>query len=175
VTENLNPDQFGDLSGPQSFDNDQRARGYRRARIIPGKEAPVFFASDRDRYKPNPFAAHIPEPTRIDHEDGSYTMKSHSGIPGYEPTTLHRSPRRVERLPLNRLESTQGHVEATSVSRYKSRKTEAPPIDVTHYVNEDRYVIGEGNHRATVALLQGKQDIPAYVTRAETYRPKAGA
>ena len=152
------------LSGAQ-FDNVARAAAYKRAKGVPGREAPVFYATPHHTYKPNPFAAHLPPPEVIDHGDGSMTSRATHGIPGYSRTARVEGPRRVEQVPLDRLESTQGYVSANHARNMGRRKGTAPPVEVTHHVDADRYVLSEGNHRATVALLRGDTHVPALVTR----------
>lgn len=153
--------------GPQ-FDNDQRLAQFKSAKSVPGTKAPVFFASPKDRYVPNPLAAHIPPPIVEHHEDdgGPYSRSiPQHGLPGYSRTAMVEPPRRVEQVPLNRLESTQSHVSRTHVTNMARRKGTPPPIDVVHHVELDRYVVEEGNHRAIVAMSKGQTHIPALVTK----------
>lgn len=150
------------------FDNVQRVAQFRAAKSVPGTKAPVFFANPKDRYVQNPLAAHLP-PSVVEHgedDHGPYTRTiPQHGIPGYSRTAMVERPKRVEQVPLNRLESTQSHVSRTHVSNMSRRKGSPPPIDVVHHVEQDRYVVEEGNHRAIVAMMKGQTHIPALVTR----------
>jgi len=160
-----------DNLNPQQFDNAARVKAWKSAPTVPGTE--VFYGDRNARYSQNPFASHIP-PAKIEnvtnrHGEELQRSVSQHGIPGYDPANRVERPVR-QQVPLDRLESTQDKVSRNAVSGYSRRKTEAPPIDVTHWVNEDRYVIGEGNHRATVALLKGQSHVPADVVRIHTPR-----
>lgn len=152
-----------DSLNPIQFDNDARREMFNKAKSRPGTE--VFYGSPKDRYVENPLGAHIPPPVREDFEDGSYVHHSQSGIPGYDRTAMVERPRRVEQVPLDRLESTQPYVSRTHVNNMLRRKGQAPPIDVTHHTGVDRYVVSEGNHRAMAAIKRGDTHIPALVTR----------
>lgn len=158
-----------DHLNPGQFDNAARVQAWKSAPTVPGTE--VFYGDRTAKYSQNPFSAHIPPAktetfTNRHGEELQRNVPQH-GIPEYDAT--HRVERPVrQQIPLDRLESTQDKVSRNAVSKYARRKTVAPAIDVTHWVNEDRYVIGEGNHRATVALLKGQSHVPADVTRIHT-------
>lgn len=154
---------------PKQFDNAARVQAWKKAPSVPGTE--VFYGDRNAKYSQNPFSAHIPPAktetfTNRHGEELQRNVPQH-GIPGYDEANRVERPVR-QQVPLARLESTQDKVSRNAVSKYSRRKSEAPPIDVTHWVNEDRYVIGEGNHRATVALLKGQSHVPADVTRIHT-------
>lgn len=150
-----------DSLGPQ-FDDSKRLADYRAAKTVSGTT--VFYGVHQHRYKPNPFASHITPPDIEHHDDGSVTYRPTHGIPGYSPTA-HVVSEGVKDIPLNRLESTQHQVSHNHVRNMNRRKGTAPPIEVVHHIPADRYVIEEGNHRATVALLRGQKNIRAEVTR----------
>lgn len=152
----------------RQFDSVARVAGYKTAKTIPGTK--VAFGRDSDRYKPNPFAAHITPPVIEHFDDGSTMNHPTHGIPGYDATASVVRPRRVESIPLDRLESTQREVSANHTRNMGKRKGQAPPIEVTHHTEADRYVISEGNHRATTALLRGDTHIRAEVTRVTPWR-----
>lgn len=149
----------------RQFDNKDRVQQFRTAKSVPGREAPVFYANPSGRYVENPLSAHLPEPIVEHHDDGSYTTRSQHGLPGYSPTASVERPRRVEQVPLDRLESTQRYVDRRHVSNMARRKGTPPPIEVTHHVGIDRYEVSEGNHRAVLAMTKGQTHVPALVTR----------
>lgn len=156
--EHLNPAQFDNVARVQDWKKNRKSRG------------------GDSRWSPNPFATHIPEAkgehyTNWRGETAFRTVAQH-GIPiGSQLDGTTRSAPQLQDVPLARLESLQPDVQRPKINGFVRRSTEAPPIEVTHFVNEDRYVIDEGNHRATAALLQGKSHVSAEVSR-RVHTPK---
>jgi hypothetical protein len=139
---------------PLQFSNDDRRQALKTAKSVPGREAPVFYPEYSHRYIPNPLADHRQE----------------SPLPGYrQEDAPYTSRTRLETLPLDRLESGQGWVSRTHLNNMARRKGEAPPIEVTHHTDSDRYSIEEGNHRTLVALKRGDTHIKAEVTHLTPY------
>jgi len=143
-----------DHLNPRQFSNEDRAQMLKTAKSVPGREAPVFYPTYSHRYIPNPLAEHR-ERDPLPHyqqEDAPYTQRM-----------------RTETVPLDRLESGQGWVSRTHLNNMARRTGEAPPIEVTHHTDSDRYVIEEGNHRSLVALKRGDTHIKAEVTHLTPY------
>jgi hypothetical protein len=151
----------------QQFDNVARVQEWKKNRKSRGDGSP---------WSPNPFATHIPDPKGEHYTDWrgerAFRTVAQHGIPiGSQLSDTTQSGPEAQNVPLARLESLQPDVDRHRVNGFARRSTEAPPIEVTHFVNEDRYVIGEGNHRATAALLQGKSHVSAEVVRRYTSKP----
>lgn len=162
ASEHLSSEQFG-----PTFDNDARVQAWKKNSKSRGGDS---------RWSQNPFATHLPESKQEHYTDwrGERAVRSvaQHGIPiGSQLGDYERSAPQVQDVPLHRLESLQPDVQRPKINGFVRRSTVAPPIEVEHFVDQDRYVISEGNHRATAALLQGQSHVSAEVTRR--YVPKS--